>query len=93
MEIQSASVRSAILALYTMNFLTSSGFGVLGVIVPLYIRDLGLSFVNLLGNIGSTIGFLGIGIILDTGGFVYPFVIRTMTYIVVAILIYFKLTD
>ena len=47
MEIRSESLRSAILALYMMNFLTSSGFGVFGVIVPLYMRDLGVSFVGL----------------------------------------------
>jgi DHA1 family tetracycline resistance protein-like MFS transporter len=56
-------------------------------------RGFDFSILNLIGNIGGTIGFLGIGFILDTAGFVYPFVIRAMTYIVAAILIYFKLTD
>ena len=56
-------------------------------------RGFEFSIVNLLGNIGSMIGFLGIGYILDTSGFVYPFFIRAILYIVVAILIYFKLAD
>ena len=56
-------------------------------------RGFDFSIVNLLGNVGGTIGFLGIGFILDTVGFVYPFAIRAMAYIVVAILIYFKLKD
>lgn len=56
-------------------------------------RGFEFSIVNLLGNIGGTIGFLGMGYILDTWGFVYPFAIRAMTYVVVAILIYFKLAD
>ena len=56
-------------------------------------RGFDFSIVNLLGNVGSTIGFLGIGFICDTVGFVYPFVIRAMAYIVVAVLIYLKLTD
>ena len=43
----SESVRSAILALYTMNFLASSSTGAFYVIVPLYMRDLGVSFVGL----------------------------------------------
>jgi len=49
--------------------------------------------VNLLGSIGGTIGFLGIGFVLDTVGFVYPFIMRAIAYIVAALLIYFKLKD
>ncbi|MFQ6064396.1 MAG: MFS transporter [Candidatus Bathyarchaeia archaeon] len=56
-------------------------------------RGFDFSIVNLLGNVGSTIGFLGLGFVLDTTGFVYPFVIRAMTYIIAAILIYLKLSD
>ena len=56
-------------------------------------RGFDFSIVNLLGNVGSMIGFLGIGTICDAVGFVYPFVIRAMAYVVVAILIYIKLTD
>jgi DHA1 family multidrug resistance protein-like MFS transporter len=47
MDMQPASVRKAIFALYIMNFLTSVGFGAFGVIVPLYMRDSGVSFVGL----------------------------------------------
>lgn len=47
MEVESTSKRSAILALYAMNFLTSSGFGAFGVIMPLFMRDSGVSFVGL----------------------------------------------
>lgn len=56
-------------------------------------RGFDFSIINLLGNIGGMIGFLGMGVILDTFGFTYPFFIRAMAYIVVAILIYFKLRD
>jgi len=62
MEIESTSKRSAILALYAMNFLTSSGFGAFGVIMPLYMRDLGVSFV------GLGVAFSAFGIVMGATG-------------------------
>jgi MFS family permease len=62
LEIESTSKRSAILALYAMNFLTSSGFGAFGVILPLYMRDSGVSFVGLglaFGAFGIVMGATG----------------------------------
>lgn len=56
-------------------------------------RGFDFSIVNLLGNVGSTLGFLGMGLILDNTGFVYPFLIRAIAYILVATLIYLKITD
>lgn len=56
-------------------------------------RGFDFSVISLLGNVGSTIGFLGIGFILGTSGFVYPFVMRAIVYVFVALLIYLKLTD
>jgi sugar phosphate permease len=56
-------------------------------------RGFDFSVVNLLGNVGGTIGFIGMGFFLDSMGFVFPFVVRTIVYIIAAILIYFKLKD
>ncbi len=56
-------------------------------------RGFDFSVINLLGNIGSTIGFIGIGFIVETTGFVYPFVARATAYVFVALLIYLKLKD
>ncbi len=56
-------------------------------------RGFDFSIVNLIGNVGNTIGFVGIGFICKTVGFVYPFLLRAIVYIFVAILIYLKLTD
>lgn len=56
-------------------------------------RGFDFSIVNLLGNVGSTLGFLGMGLILDNTGFVYPFLIRAIAYILVATLVYLKITD
>jgi len=61
-EIESTSKRSAILALYAMNFLTSSGFGAFGVIMPLYMRDSGVSFV------GLGLAFSAFGIVMGATG-------------------------
>ncbi len=62
MEIESASTRSAILALYAMNFLTSSSFGAFGVIMPLYMRDSGVSFV------GLGLAFSAFGLVMGATG-------------------------
>lgn len=56
-------------------------------------RGFDFSIVNLLGNIGGTIGFVGIGFFLDSTGFVLPFVVRAIVYVIVATLIYLKLKD
>lgn len=56
-------------------------------------RGFEYGIVSFMGNIGSTIGFLVMGYILDTFGFAYPFYIRGVIYIVVACLIYFKLKE
>jgi MFS family permease len=62
MEIDSTRMRSAILALYAMNFLTSSGFGAFGVILPLYMRDSGVSFV------GLGLAFSAFGLVMGASG-------------------------
>ncbi len=62
MEIESTSKRSALLALYAMNFLTSSGFGAFGVILPLYMRDSGISFV------GLGLAFSAFGVVMGATG-------------------------
>ncbi len=62
MDTQLARVRKAIFALYAMNFLTSVGFGAFGIIVPLYMRDSGVSFVGLglaFGVFGIAMGIAG----------------------------------
>jgi MFS family permease len=56
-------------------------------------RGFDFSVLNLLGNVGGTIGFVGMGFILDTMGFAYPFVIRAVAYVFVAVLIYLGLRD
>lgn len=56
-------------------------------------RGFDFSFLNLLGNVGSTIGFIAMGYILDTVGFVYPFVIRTASYFIIVVLVYVGLKD
>jgi MFS family permease len=56
-------------------------------------RGFDFSIVNLLGNIGGTIGFIGIGFFVDSAGFVLPFVLRAIVYVIVATLIYLKLKD
>ncbi len=56
-------------------------------------RGFDYSIVNLSGNVGSTVGFLIIGSMLDTIGFSYPFFIRASAYIFLAVLIYLKLKD
>lgn len=56
-------------------------------------RGSDFSIINFLGNIGSTIGFIWMGILLSTVGSVFPFVIRALVYVGVATLIYFKLKD
>lgn len=56
-------------------------------------RGFDFSIVNVLGSVGNTMGFLGIGLVCDTVGFVYPFVLRAIVYVFVAALIYLKLTD
>lgn len=56
-------------------------------------RGFDFSVVNLLGNVGGTIGFIGMGFFLDSMGFVFPFVIRAIVYIIAAMLIYLKLKD
>ena len=62
MEIDSQRKRSALLALYGMNFLTSSGFGAFGVIMPLFMRDSGVSFV------GLGLAFSAFGIVMAVTG-------------------------
>lgn len=62
MDIQSKNVGSAVHALYAMRFLTRAGFGVFGVVVPLYMRDVGVSFVGLgvaFSVFGLVMGVLG----------------------------------
>ncbi len=56
-------------------------------------RGFDFSIVNLIGNVGNTIGFVGISLVCQTVGFVYPFLLRAIVYIFVAILIYLGLTD
>jgi predicted MFS family arabinose efflux permease len=56
-------------------------------------RGFDFSILNLLGNVGSTIGFVGMGYILDNVGFAYPFVIRAAAYFFVVALIYLGLKD
>jgi MFS family permease len=56
-------------------------------------RGFDYSIVNLSGNIGSTVGFIVFGSILDVVGFAYPFVIRALAYVIIAALIYLKLRD
>lgn len=56
-------------------------------------RGFEFGIVSFVGTIGSTIGFLMIGYVLDTYGFAYPFYIRAFMYIAVACLIYVKLQD
>ena len=56
-------------------------------------RGFDYSLVNLSGNVGSTIGFLVLGSTLDTIGFAYPFFVRALAYVFLAILIYLKLKD
>ena len=56
-------------------------------------KGLEYSILRLFGNIGSTIGFLAIGFILETFGFALPFFIRALVYVGAAALIYFKLKD
>lgn len=62
MEIDSQRKRSALLALYGMNFLTSSGFGAFGVIMPLFMRDSGVSFL------GLGLAFSAFGIVMAVTG-------------------------
>jgi MFS family permease len=56
-------------------------------------RGFDFSIVNLLGNVGSTIGFIGMGLFLDTMGFILPFIVRAIVYVLVALLIYARLKD
>jgi MFS family permease len=56
-------------------------------------RGFDFSVLNLFGYVGSTIGFVGMGYILDTAGFVYPFVIRAVAYFFTVVLIYLGLKD
>lgn len=56
-------------------------------------RGFDFSIVNLLGNVGGTIGFIGMGFFLDSIGFILPFIIRAIVYVLVALLIYLKLKD
>jgi len=56
-------------------------------------RGFDFSIVNLLGNVGSTIGFIGMGVFLDSMGFILPFIVRAIVYVLVALLIYIKLKD
>jgi len=53
-------------------------------------RGLDFSILNLAGTLGSTAGFIGTGLILDAAGFLYPFLIRAITYLVAAALIYLR---
>jgi MFS family permease len=56
-------------------------------------RGFDFSIVNLLGNVGSTIGFIGMGYFLDSMGFILPFILRAIVYVLVALLVYMKLKD
>jgi len=56
-------------------------------------RGFEFSVYNLLGNVGSTIGFIGMGFFLESMGFILPFVIRAVVYALVALLFYLKLKD
>jgi DHA1 family solute carrier family 18 vesicular amine transporter 1/2 len=56
-------------------------------------RGFDFSIISLLGNVGSTLGFLGMGFVLDNTGFVYPFFIRAIAYVLVSTLIYLKIKD
>jgi MFS family permease len=56
-------------------------------------RGFDFSAVNLLGNVGGTIGFIGMGFFLDSMGFIFPFVARAVVYVIAAMLIYLKLKD
>jgi MFS family permease len=56
-------------------------------------RGFDFSIVNLLGNIGSVIGFVGIGLILETFGFTIPFIIRAVAYVLAAMLVFILLKD
>jgi MFS family permease len=56
-------------------------------------RGFDFSIVNFFGNIGGTVGFLAIGLLVDTLGFTYPFVIRAVVYIAMAMLIYLRLKE
>jgi MFS family permease len=56
-------------------------------------RGFDFSILNLLGNVGGTIGFIGMGYILDTLGFVYPFVMRAIVYFLIVALIYVGIRD
>jgi len=53
-------------------------------------RGLDFSLLNLAGNVGSVVGSLGIGILLETVGFDYSFYIRALTYLVVAFLVHIQ---
>jgi len=54
-------------------------------------RGLDFSLLNLAGNVGSVVGSLGIGMLLETVSFDYSFYIRALTYLVVALLVYLGL--
>jgi len=53
-------------------------------------RGLDFSLLNLAGNVGSVVGSLGIGILLETVSFDYSFYIRALTYLVVALLVHIQ---
>jgi hypothetical protein len=46
-----------------------------------------------MGNVGSTIGFIGMGLFLESMGFILPFILRAIVYVLAALLIYMKLKD
>jgi len=54
-------------------------------------RGLDFSLLNLAGNIGGVVGFLGIGMLIEIVSFNYAFYFRALTYLTISSLVYLKL--